>query len=150
MTHLFRFFSLNYIISITSFKLSLLVQNHIQIQKYFQNLRGRSYDSLFFNLVLLLLFFFRWNVNAWLKFMTKTFPSAFFFVWLFFLFLFGFILFLFHTSSNYKLHKPLLQTWSDTTKYYFQEMRVEQGRQIGKKYRKNTNQTQTEFAKLYT
>lgn len=78
MTHLFRFFSLNYIISITSFKLSLLVQNHIQIQKYFQNLRGRSYDSLFFNLVLLLLFFFRWNVNAWLKFMTKTFPSAFF------------------------------------------------------------------------
>ena len=50
--------SLNYIISITSFKLSLLVQNHIQIQKYFQNLRGRSYDSLsFFTLVLLLLFF---------------------------------------------------------------------------------------------
>lgn len=131
MTHLFRFFLWIILFQLPPsnylclFKITYKFKNISKIYAVGVTIHFFYFSS--FTVV-----FFLWNMNAWLWFMTTTFPSAFFFVWLFILFLFGVILFLFHTSSNYKLHKPLLQTWSDTTKYYFQEMRVEQGRQIGK------------------
>ena len=149
MTHLFRFFSLNYIISITSFKLSLLVQNHIQIQKYFQNLRGRSYDSLFFLLQFFYCCFFPLECECMAVIHDQDISISIFLSessFLFFSDLSSFSSTLVQititqtVASNLIRHNKILFSrnacWTRSTNW--------------KKYRKNTNQTQTEFAKLYT